>query len=796
MKLVSFDLLCRTGSVGFALLAGTPAYAATATPEPLRIPVVVDAPAVGFVSLALYDSNGVLTRSLLSAEPVEKGACEVEWDGTTDLGLPAKAGAYAARGIFFTEPPALRYVMTVGKSGKPPYRTPDGKGDWGANLGHGTSIAANSKSLIMGWACVEDNQITGIQQTDAEGNIVKRYFSFYPWDGRLAAAMDETNYFLGIYNYERKTTEIASYTIGEPRGRILAALPVKAVPQKSGRWQGRATSHLDGLAVNVDTLFASVAHENALFIIDRASGEIRQRVEIGTPRGLAFSGERLVAVSGSTLLALGLDGSVQSTLVPEGVLMAPNAVATDKAGNIYVGDSGATFALDPESDGGTRQVFVFSPQGKLLRKLGKAGGTPREGRFDSDGFGIINALCIGPDEKLWAQDVATGFKRTSRWSLDGKLEQQWFNRKVQHVGDIINPALPRELLSARDSADDSPAGLYAYEINLEAKTWKPSWFYELTVAEVHRPAEGVFIPHDHSGREGIRSAVFDFAEPSFVTFRGRNYVLSGAGNTEGAVHIYSPDQPPQPVALISYHRAEMRDGIIHGYYDQGPNNWFTWADHDGNRRMAMEEVTFTEEPAKLQDVRRVSQARLTEGLVIRLKLLAVVDREVRLIDAVLPPKEILANGAPVYDWSLLRETVRLQPPDFNGGDGTKKVGEVYMAVPLETPDAFYTIAEPAPTKPLRLPGIDGEGWWASRNWRKKLVRFDKQSGQPVWAVGRRATGRAERGQMYNPIMLAGSAGDSLLVADGLTVVWVWHKDGLYLGRLYNDFGAGVRIIST
>lgn len=763
-----------------------------AAPEPLRIPVAFDAPGRGFASLALYDSDGVLVRSLLSAEPVEKGRRSSDWDGTNNLGLPAKAGSYTARGIFFTEPPSLRYVMTVGKSGKPPYRTPDGKGDWGANLGHGTSIAANSKSLIMGWACVEDNQITGIQQTDAEGSVQLRYFSFYPWDGRLAAAMDNDNYFLGIYNYEKKTTEIARYTIGESRGKIFAALPVKAIPLKSGRWQGRDTSHLDGLALSADTLFASVAHENALFVIDRAAGAIRRRVEIAAPRGLAVSSGRLLAVSGNTVVSLGLDGTVQSTLVADGILKAPNALATDKAGNIYIGDSGATFALDPESEGGTRQVCVFSPQGKLLKKLGKPGGTPREGRFDPNGFGIINALCIGPDGKLWAQDVATGFKRTSRWSLDGKLEEQWFNRKVQHVGDIINPARPHELLSARDAADDSPPGLYAYDIDLDAKTWKPSWFYELTVDEVHRPAEGVFIPHDHSGRPGIRSSVFDFGDPSFVTHQGRNYVLSGSGNSEGAVHIYSPDEKPQPVALVSYHRAEKREGIIHGVYDQGPNNWFTWVDRDNNGRMAMEEVTFTEKPSKLEDVRRVYQAKLTEGLAIRLKLLAGVNREVRLIDAVLPPKEILASGAPVYDWSLLRETVQLQPPDFQGGDGIKKVGEVYMAVPLETPEAFYTIVEPGPAKPLRLPGIDGDGWWASRNWRKKLVRFDKQTGKPVWAVGRRAPARAERGQMYNPIMLAGAAGDALLVADGLTVVWAWHKDGLYLGRLYNDFGSGVQ----
>src|SRR5688572_18694412 len=87
----------------------------------VRLPVTFKAPGKGFASLALYDKSGVLVRSLLYAEPVEKGKRIVQWDGTTDLGLPAKPGAYTARGIFFSAPPSLRYVMTVGKSGNPAY---------------------------------------------------------------------------------------------------------------------------------------------------------------------------------------------------------------------------------------------------------------------------------------------------------------------------------------------------------------------------------------------------------------------------------------------------------------------------------------------------------------------------------------------------------------------------------------------------------------------------------------------------------------------------------------------------
>ena len=117
----------------------------------------------------------------------------------------------------------------------------------------------------MGYAAVEDNQITGVQQMDGNGNIQLRYFTFYPWDGRSAAAMDDQNYFLGIFNGDKKTVEIAVYKVGEPRGKILTVLPVQPWPEETDkRWRGRLTAGLDGLAVTKTALFATVANNNAL----------------------------------------------------------------------------------------------------------------------------------------------------------------------------------------------------------------------------------------------------------------------------------------------------------------------------------------------------------------------------------------------------------------------------------------------------------------------------------------------------------------------------------------------------
>jgi hypothetical protein len=776
-------------------------------PEPVgvpgHIPVTFTTPGKGLASVALYDREGVLVRSLLYAAPVSSGRQTVDWDGTTDMGKPAAVGEYAVKGVFFTEPPQVKFVMEVGKSGNPPWRTRDGKGDWGGNLGAPASIVSSGKTLLFAYGCVEDNQITGIQQMDGDGNIALRYYSFYPWDTRLAAAMDEKNYYLGIYNWDKKRVEIAEYTLGQPRGRILTQLPAKPMPDRSeNRWHGRLTGSLDGLVVTKDTLYASVADNNALYIVNRTTGKVLKTIAVPGPRGLVWTGDSLLVVSGTKVLRLNPAGAVTGTVVDQGVLQNPHALAADAAGNLYVGDSGGDGGVTV----GSRQVVVFSPEGKLLRRLGKAGGTPQNGRFDENGMGTITSLCIGPGANgagaaLWVNDIATGFPRTSRWSLAGQLERQWFARKLCLYSDCFNPAKPSELIVTSGPFADEP-GISAYQMDLTAGTWKPSWHYDNTWADMYQ--EEVYLSFTHGGNpyDGARARtsrwpVFGYESRHFVTYQGRNYFMSESGNGDGAVFTYGADQKPKPVALVGFHRSEKIGNKIESIYDQGPNNWFTWADRNGDGKMALDEIIYTPEPAALAQTKRVSSARLDENLNVILSRLVEDKDGPRLVESKLMLKELLPTGAPVYDWGQMRDTVKWQLPDLTGGDGWKRVQMCNMALATQTESGAYALLEPeyaqksrGDGKPLVLPGIDGNGWWASRNWRTKVARFDAQ-GRCLWAVGRRAPGRASPGQMYHPCHLAGVAGGAVFVTDTLGPVWVWSQDGLYLGRLFHDYQSGI-----
>ncbi len=768
------------------VLLSSTLHAAEAPAPQLRIPVKFEAPDHGFLSLALYDKNDVLVRSLLYAQPVDKGPQTALWDATTDLGRAVAAGTYHAKGTFFTEPPSLEYLMKVGKSGSPPWRTSDGKGDWGGNLGGPAGICSNSKSIVMAWSCVEDNQITGVQQMDAEGNISLRYFTFYPWDCRSAAVMDEKNLYLAILK-DCQELHIAEYKLGEPRGKILVKLPSKMLKTATGRWKGRGFNVVDGLALTPDRIFASVGANNELFIIERASGKILKTIDVPGPRGLAIDKDHLLVVSDKQVFRYTFDGIKEGVAIPPGPMTAPNAICVTPDGLIAVGDSGR-FSPDAEDESGTKQIYLYDNAGKLLRKIGAPGGAPRSGQFQPQAIGDITGMCTSPDGKtLLVNDVATGFARTARWSLDGKLEQQWFGRKLETSPDSINPARPNETVKIGEAFDDTLT-VQAWEMDFAKRTWKPSWRYTMPFANCWQ--DDVVIGYGHGGNPLKKEAghpgtwaIFGYgAAGGLRTFKGRNYMMSN----EGAIWTYAPDQAPKLAAMVFTHRCQKEGDKIQTIYDQGPNTWFTWADKNGDAKVQMNEINLVENPPLLSTTMRMATCSLDDQMNIIFLLLGKADPSQPAKLCKLPLKEILPNGAPVYDWHDLQSfDPPIHLPDFTGGDATKKINNVYPASLICSGDSWYCIGEPGSDQQLHLSGIDGDGWWASRNWRKKICRFDAATGACRWAVGRRAPGVAQPGQMYNPISLAGYAAGTVFAADAMAVVWAWDKDGLYLGRLYN-----------
>jgi sugar lactone lactonase YvrE len=122
--------------------------------------------------------------------------------------------------------------------------------------------------------------------------------------------------------------------------------------------------------------------------------------------------------SGKLLTSFGTDMFVQ-----------PHGMTIDREGNLWVTDA-------QDKDGKGQQVFKFSPEGKVLMKLGKAG-VAKEG---PDAFNGPTDVVIAPNGDIFVSDghVANSNGRIVKFSKDGKFIKAW-GKKGTGPGEMDTP---------------------------------------------------------------------------------------------------------------------------------------------------------------------------------------------------------------------------------------------------------------------------------------------------------------------------------------------------------------------
>jgi streptogramin lyase len=100
-----------------------------------------------------------------------------------------------------------------------------------------------------------------------------------------------------------------------------------------------------------------------------------------------------------------------------GIFVAPHGIYCDKKGNIWITDFQG-------KNGKGQQVFEFSPDGKVLMTLGKAG-VAGDG---PDTFNQPDDVVVAPNGEIFVSDghnPGTGNARVMKFSKDGKFITQW-----------------------------------------------------------------------------------------------------------------------------------------------------------------------------------------------------------------------------------------------------------------------------------------------------------------------------------------------------------------------------------
>jgi sugar lactone lactonase YvrE len=169
--------------------------------------------------------------------------------------------------------------------------------------------------------------------------------------------------------------------------------------------------------------------------LDRATGQIRPE-----PTVLKFD------ANGSVVASFG-----------GGMLIFPHGIYVDRDGNVWVTD-GQDDAPVPARGGGPpaggapaaapaprmgplpgatkgNQVYKFSPDGKLLMTLGKAGGAA-----EPDYFYQPNDIVVGPDRSIYVSEGhGSGNSRILKFSRDGQKVVQVIGKKGSGPGEFDQP---------------------------------------------------------------------------------------------------------------------------------------------------------------------------------------------------------------------------------------------------------------------------------------------------------------------------------------------------------------------
>jgi len=136
----------------------------------------------------------------------------------------------------------------------------------------------------------------------------------------------------------------------------------------------------------------------------------------------------------SSALAPILEFDANGTLVTSfgaGLFLVPHGIDVDRDGNVWVTDDGLTA---PSAKG--HQVFKFSPQGKLLLAIGKAG-VPGDG---PDTFNRPSDVLVAPNGAVFVADGHGGASnaRIVKLTAEGKFIKAW-GRKGSAPGEFDTP---------------------------------------------------------------------------------------------------------------------------------------------------------------------------------------------------------------------------------------------------------------------------------------------------------------------------------------------------------------------
>jgi sugar lactone lactonase YvrE len=631
------------------------------------IPISVDLPKSGYVTLVIEDARGNRVRNLISETLLPAGKNTILWDGYNEgrraegdddvwmrdlIRQRVPPGVYTVRGLIHDRL-SLRYEFSVNSPGTPPWKTKDGSGGWLADHSPAADIlylpqgtpAPNSKGIARFLVCSSSAE-TGEEFVwlDADGRRLYGTNTGF-WGGTHLARDPGQHAIAGNVAYvfmsgerdpDNNNIEVRAFRAnGDIVSVAKITFPLELKKTVLPAFKDVAEEYgTDGLAVYNGIAVFSITRQDRLVFADVRTGHMIGEAHVPAPRSLCFDGQgRLWAICGRQVrryrpdLAQAQPGAGE-TVVAQG-LEAPRGIALDAAGAIYVSDGGRS-----------HQVKVFTPQGHCVRVIGRSGG-PQLGRYDEQRMSYPSGMAVDGQGRLWVAEAENAPRRLSLWDAkSGTFVHAIYGPSQYGGGGKLDPADPTRLYM--DPAW-STAGV----------TWSLDW-----KAGIAKPA-AVYWRKDSPNVDAMPDTV-----PETILRRdGYRYLVDCYNdklryNQDRGVGIWrlDRDEIARPVAIIG-NAADLvngiwgiplrhRDAITTLWKNLDPTTvMFVWCDRNGDGIAEPDEIRFRQVPSP-RDGRPLHDVGLGAQVLPDLSFVTTWGIHIA-------PPQIDGHGVPQYDLNRL-----------------------------------------------------------------------------------------------------------------------------------------------
>ena len=518
----------------------------SAASESVNIPISFELERPATVTVVIEDAAGKRVRNLAAAVRLPPGKNLLSWDGYDDgerqkdgstIRHLVAPGQYRARGVT-SDGLKLIYEFPINSPGNPPWFTKERNGAWLADHTGGQAVvmvpAADQGFLGRGQSRLIVSAITAecgdaFMAIDLDGKKIIGNNDF-GWTGAYAMTLDagpqkkagDQDPWLYCLNPQDNTTTLNAFTRGGKAFTII-----KQTTKNKVTWNGGQTG--DSVAAWNGIVVISVPHDGELLVVDPAAKD-RLVGKIGIPdiRGVLFDDQGRLLISTATqikrlTLDLKLAQVSREEVLVSSQLEDAQQITRDKTGNLYVGDWGKQHVIK-----------VFSPAGKLVRTIGKPGGT-QLGAFDRERLHFPKGMAIDERGQLWVVDADHVPKRISTWSTaDGTLTRTIIGGPKYGGGGTLDPA--------------DRTRVY-YGIFNGGYTLKLDWTAGTSVVEsiYARPETNATVNPDNV--PGMTAE--DCLHVGGNTYLTNNFQASLGNNAnQGSIWLIGKDKVARPVALI------------------------------------------------------------------------------------------------------------------------------------------------------------------------------------------------------------------------------------------------------